>query len=700
MLRRILADSGAQRVEFRLRRRTKIKSTKLSIIPLALLALFSGLLPDQSRAQQTDTSGLWRELTPTPARSQGPNFLPQILRAAPLARPRYREFKLNVSALEKILANVNPPAARPELLVNPSFLPPDPSTGTAVSVPAPDGRILHFNVVDAGVMAPELAAKYPAIRAYRGASVSGEPDANLRLEVTPSGFHAWVHAANGPFNVEPVRRAADYLHSEDRYATFLSADASSEPSQFRCAIETHSTPGAAARPVPVPEVHWGDTYRTYRLAVAATGPYTKVFGGTKAGALDAIVRTIANVNHVYERDLSIHLQLVGAEDLVIFTDPNNDGFTHGNASILIHQSQTTIDKLIGPANYDIGHTFGTDGAGLAQVGGVMQNDLKAQGITGIPNPTGSQFDIDYVAHEMGHQFGANHTFNGADSYCGTQRNATTAYEPGSGSTILGYAGVCQRDDLQKNSDPYFHSISLSEIYAYVSGAGETTRRAATGNLFPVASAGARKVLPISTPFRLTASLSAPAAAAAGWLYVWEEFDLGPPAPLTAPDDGMIPLFRSSGPSSMATRVFGVTEVIDPRNLANTPPRVARSSSFRVTVRRTASVGGTVVSQTLPVLFTAAAGPFTVTRPNGTALHPGANTITWDVANTFAPPVSVTKVKILLSIDGGQTFPTVLAAAADNNGAAAVVLAPAASAIVRIESIGNYFFADSAITPIR
>ena len=264
---------------------------------------------------------------------------------------------------------------------------------------------------------------------------------------------------------------------------------------------------------------------------------------------------------------------------------------------------------------------------------------------------------------------------------------------------MGYANVCNADNLQQYTDPYFHGISLSEIHSYLSGAGDTTRRTSTGNLFPTLSAGSTKVLPISTPFKLTASLTAPPAASTGWLYAWEEFDLGPAAQLVAPDDGMIPLVRSTN-STSATRLFGVPDISNPTNVANRLPSLARSSHFRVTVRRPGATGGTVLSQTLPLQFTAAAGPFKVTSPNGTPIYAGRNSVTWDVANTSAAPVGVTQVNILLSTDGGKTFPTVLANSTANNGSAEVTLPVAATAILRVESIGNYFFADSAATPIQ
>ncbi len=609
-----------------------------------------------------------------------------------------------------------------------------------IALPAPDGREQHFRVVDAPVMAPELAAQFPDIKTYRGQGID-DPTATLRLDQTPQGLHAQVLSAGGAWYVDPYSRADAETHLSyygrdlaprampaevappllDAGPIFSGADTGAVVA--RPGRTTDPRTGAVTIPPAVPEAiapvapatpdvtpgtsggptlarATGTTLRTYRLAVAATGEYTAaVGGGTVAGGQAAIVTIVNRVDGVYETELAVRMVLVANNSSLVYTNASTDPYTNNNGSTMLGQNQTVIDSIIGSANYDIGHVFSTGGGGVAYIRSVGQASLKAGGVTGLPNPVGDAFAIDYVAHEMGHQFGGNHTFN--TTSVGGNRNAGTAYEPGSGSTIMAYAGVTGgNSDLQPNSDPYFAFASLQEIVPYlddtIPGVGV---RAATGNAVPTVSAGPSYVIPAQTPFELTAS----GADADGdaLTYSWEQRNLGAGQLLTAADNGASPLFRVFNPTASPTRTF-------PRlsNLVNnTTPlgeklptanwSAAASMRFRVTVRDNRSGGGGTNDADTSVQVVATGSAFTVTSFNSATTVNGlsAQTVTWNVAGTTAAPISAATVNILLSLDGGFTYPVVLASGVPNDGSEAVTVPNTATTAgrIRVQPVGNIFF---------
>lgn len=570
-----------------------------------------------------------------------------------------------------------------------------------VTLPLPDGTNARFRVVEAPVMAPELAAQFPSIKTYTGVGLD-DPSASLRLDLTPAGFHAQVlSATTGSFFIDPATRT-DNQH----YLSFWKRDMPGR--SFECDVKDSGESAGATRRDAAPNGlrTAGPALRTYRLALAATGEYTAFQGGTVDKAFAAMVTSVNRVVGVYEKELAVRLVLVAGTTSLIYTNANTDPYTNNNGSTLLGENQANVDRLIGSSGYDIGHVFSTGGGGVAGLGVVCRDGQKARGVTGSSAPVNDAFDIDYVAHEMGHQFGGNHTFNGVSGSCGGgNRNAGTAYEPGSGSTIMAYAGICTTtNNLQPNSDPYFHVASFDEIQAYLltTSCAATT---ATGNSAPLITLPASgKVLPISTPFKLTASAFDPDNGALS--YCWEEYDRvgtgGAPADAQVAGSP-VPLFRSFNPTADPTRYFPRL----PSLVANTTvfgerlPTVTRPLRFRVTVRDQNSgsqgiIGGVNSSSVVTLSTTSAAGPFLVSYPNAANLSlagGSTQTITWDVAGTTGNGVNCASVNIRLSTDGGLTYPTLLLSGAANDGSEAVTLPNLATTTARImvEAADNYFF---------
>jgi hypothetical protein len=332
-----------------------------------------------------------------------------------------------------------------------------------IDLPNPDGLFDSYMLVQNSTMHPELAAKFPNIMTY---DVLGVTDRNKsgKIDVSPHGFHAMIFQRNGAtFFIDPLE-----FENTSTYIVYRKSDFLTDKT-LSCLHGEHELDLLDNRPTaqddPIKISYASCALRTYRIAIAATGEYTIFHGGTVELALAAIVTTMNRVNGVYEREIAITMQLVPNNNLIVYTNPSTDPYTNGNPSLMINQNQTTISNVIGSENYDIGHVFGTNSGGLAGLGVVCNNSNKARGVTGSSAPIGDPFDIDYVAHEIGHQFGANHTQNNP---CNSV--STASFEPGSGSTIMGYAGICA-PNVQNNSDDYFHTRSLQEMGNFISGVG-------------------------------------------------------------------------------------------------------------------------------------------------------------------------------------------------------------------------------------
>jgi hypothetical protein len=560
--------------------------------------------------------------------------------------------------------------------------------GAILELPLPDGRFARVEIGESPIFSPVLQRRHPGIRTYRGVGVD---DATLtaRLDKTPAGFHGQLISSEGSVYIDPVSGDAPGL-----YISYWKRDLVRDP--FRC-----DTTGRVVNPPDedlrekrgVAPLASGNELRTYRTAISATGEYTTFWGGT-AGAAAQIATTINRVTGIYERDVAIRFNVTGTN---IRTDPATDNFTNGNIDSLLAENQTQLDAVVGAANYDIGHLLSQGGSGGKAGLGVTCGGSKARGATSQGNPSGDAFDIDYVAHEMGHQMGGDHTFDGTSSAnCSGNRVGSSAYEPGSGTTVMAYAGICDDDNVQANSDDYFHTRSYDQIRAYQGGGGACGTVTLTGNGIPSVNAGADFTIPRSTPFRLTASGSDPNPDSL--TFTWEQYDLGPgePGPPESTDDG--PLFRSRAGTTSPTRVM--PRFADLLAGAATPWDVLagkdRDLNFRATVRDNRLNGGGSDHDAMVVHVSGA--PFQITSPatNANAECGTPLSILWNKGGS-----SEADVRALISTSGGVSFSTLIGST-PNDGSATVNAPQTVTGNARLElqGVGNIYFALSGAFRIR
>ncbi|WP_088340299.1 reprolysin-like metallopeptidase [Robiginitalea sediminis] len=558
--------------------------------------------------------------------------------------------------------------------------------------PERGGGRMAYRVVERPVMAPQLQERYPEIRSYLGVSVT-DPSRRIRFSMSPDGFQAMVRDGERTVFIEKVP------DTPNRYALFSDQDKEVVPSAWKCTTE------ALAAKAPAPETTAAkladdQLLRTYRLAVAASGEYTDYHGGTVAEALAAINATLTRINEVFERDLAIRMELISTTDQVIFTDPSTDPFG-GNLSAEV---QNTLDTRIGPAAYDIGHLFhqGGEAGNAGSIGAVCVDGRKGSAYAATPTPEGDRFDLDFVAHEMGHQFGANHTWSFDTEGTGVQA------EPASGTTIMGYAGIVPGDNVALNGDDYFHYYSVQQIGSYVAGASCGSQTALT-NVPPVVTPQPDYLIPQGTAFVLEAAATDPDVTNV-LTYAWEQIDNGVVTTGTfGPENPAGANFRSLPPSLSPRRYFPALQQVAAGDLTQTNPstgsawetlsEVERDFNFAVTVRDNAPGGGQTGADLVKVSVLAAAGPFRVVSQQSAQTYAAGSiqSVTWDVAGTRDGPINAQQVDIFLSLDGGQSFTIPLVSGVPNSGSAQVQLPGNATTQGRlmVKATNNIFFAVNA-----
>ncbi|HOZ73890.1 MAG TPA: M12 family metallo-peptidase [Flavobacterium sp.] len=580
-------------------------------------------------------------------------------------------------------------------------------SNTIVSFPTPQGDLQRFRIYEASIMHPELAARFTDIQSYVGIGLD-DKSATIRFTTTLFGLHTMAFSGvQGTFFIDP------YSVDKKNYMVFNKADLTTTRS-FRCDVA--DTPDNLVEDLDVQGPLYranNSLFKTFRLALSCTIEYAAFHvnaaglgGGTliqkKAAVLAAMVVTMTRVNGVFERDMSMTLQLIANNDAIInITSDNLDN--NNNANVLLQQNQDFIDTVIGNANYDIGHVATTGGGGVASQG-PCQPTSKARGVTGLPSPVGDEYDIDFVAHEMGHQFGCSHTFNGDAGNCGGGNRVTSsAYEPGSGTTIMGYAGICSPQDVQAHSDAYYHARSIIQMSAYLVNNDNCSVSVPSGNTPPTVSAGANYTIPYGTAFVLTGSAT-DAENQAGLTYCWEQYNFNIATQPPVASSAIGPNFRSFNPTVSTSRYFPRFQDVLANNLTPTwevVPNVARIMTFSLVVRDNQVGNGGQTERATMNLTLANTGPFKVTSQSALEAWPqgSSQTVTWDVAGTTANGINTANVNIRMSIDGGATFPIMLAANTPNDGSE-VITAPnftSQTCRILIEAVDNVFYAVNSAT---
>jgi hypothetical protein len=609
-------------------------------------------------------------------------------------------------------------------------------SGLEFFLPLPDGKFERVSAFESPIMTPELAAKLPHIKTYKVTGLDN-PEISGRLDASPKGFHGFLNTDQGVVYIEP-ELSYNQNASSGAFRSFKKSNFPSSKEGYKCSVISHNHSDnplqslSQSRPQASSMRSSGTTIRTYRLALAATAEYTAAVSSgspTVEKGQAAIVTAVNRINAIYEKEVAIKFVLVDNSNIV-FTDPSTDGYTNSNGGILLSENQTKLDNIITPAGYDIGHVFSTGGGGVAVLASVCDDtddispssNNKAKGVTGLGNPVGDPFVVDYVSHEIGHQFGATHTFNAGGSSSGAcddnnrENHGSTdggtqlsdsAYEPGSGSTIMAYAGICAPQNIQNNSDPYFHARSLEQIREFVENeilfsntqGGSCGTNVLTGNA-PSAEAGNNYTIPANTPFALTGSGDdVDAADVASLNYTWEQFDLGTKTTSKSDmhtDADTRPIVRSRQGTGSSTRYIPALDAILESNLTKYDgerlPTEDRDMTFRLTVRS----GSSGFNQDDMILTVDKdAGPFVVTAPAGGVTLSGGSEIpiTWDVASTQTAPVNCTNVNIKYSNDSGQNFSTTLSESTENDGTESVTLPNETTSTgrIKVQCLNNIFF---------
>ena len=620
---------------------------------------------------------------------------------------RQQLLQVNVDAVKQLLANATDKLSG--------------KAGVIVEFPNIDGGLEKFQVWENSNFVPELQAQFPDIRSYVGKNaVDGS---TIHFSVSPAGIQTMI--------LRPDRSSEfieSYTKDNSTYVLFDSKTRNNGKLPFNCSTADVALNDEVLGITNPTGRSNNQSYKTMRLALSCTGEYATFFGGTVAGALAGMNATMTRVNGVMEIDLAIHLNIIANNNLVIYTNANTDpysvasvGTDQANTNNLNGwnlQLQNALTSVLGNGAYDIGHLFGASGGGgnAGCIGCVCtddstNNDLdknKGSGYTSPSNgiPQGDTFDIDYVIHEMGHQMGANHTFSHATEGSGVN------VEPGSGSTIMGYAGITNYD-VQSNSDAYFTYRSILQIQNNMANKTCPVSVAVT-NTPPTVSAGADFTVPAGTAYILKGVVSDAEGDVLN--YCWEQnnsANSGSSGANSVCSGTKVtgPNYRSFSPKTVPDRYMPEYSKVLAGTLTtmweSVNTTVGRSLKFTLTVRDNhigewqTNTDEVTVTSSPPFSGTTGVGPFAITSQNTANILWGAagttQTVTWSVNNTTSLPGSA-NVNIKMSLDGGVTWPITLASNTPNDGTEDISVPAATSTNCRlwIEPTDHVYYAVNSV----
>ena len=563
-----------------------------------------------------------------------------------------------------------------------------------LSFPNQKGELQQYRIKESSVMEANLQDKYPDLRSYIGININ-QPSEIIRFSTTSKDLQIMIMTPN---------ESTHYIErlSEDLYILY-SKDAIENSQEFECLTKQGDKSSfKETNRIPISN----SKLYTIRLALACTGEYSDYHineaGLQSASDTDKKAIIIAEYNNlitrisgIYERDISTKLVLVSAIESIIFLNKDTDPYIIEDN--ILEENQVACDDNIGTENYDLGHVVGVGGGGFAYLKAVCLSDSKAGGMTALHSPKDDAFYVDYVAHEIGHQLGAEHTFN---SSCDGNVSGTTSVEPGSGSTIMAYAGICPPNNVQSYSDDYFHNVSIRQIINNLQNNFSCLSSSDNNNSIPVISdVNSTYYIPKNTPFVLDATVN-DADGNSSLTYCWEQIDKERSSMPPSSSNTVGPMFRSLSPTNDSSRYFPKLETILSGNIGSkweVTPSVSRNMNFTLTVRDNDNRGGQIAYQSTQIIVTDNQGGFNITSQNNTnELWYAGNSvdIKWDVAHTDTGLINCEYVDVYLSQDGGDNFDILVASKIPNTGNEPITVPnniDTTNAMIMIKAFGNVFY---------